>query len=72
MMGIARTLAGYAPGFVVYAVLMDLLDDVLIPLAIGWLGHPVLGGLAFALDLDWLTYPAYFAVLYIWRRRKTK
>ncbi|HLF54597.1 MAG TPA: hypothetical protein VI612_02670 [Candidatus Nanoarchaeia archaeon] len=71
MMGLAKTLVGYAPGFVVYAIAMDLLDDVLIPLAIGWLGHPVLGGLAFALDLDWLTYPAYFAVLYA-ARRKTK
>ncbi len=69
MMRIARTLAGYAPGFAAYAIAMDVLDDILIPAALAWLGHPVLGGLAFAFDLDWLTYPMYFAVIYVARRK---
>jgi len=62
----------YAPGFAIYALLVNVLDDFIIPLALALLGHPVLGGMAFAFDLDWLTYPAYFAALHLWRTARRK
>ncbi len=46
--------------FAVYAVLMNVLDEVIIPLAFAYFGHPILGGAALVGDLDWLTYPLYF------------
>ncbi len=56
--------------FVVYIILMDLLDDYLIPSALTYFGHPVLGGIAFFGDLDWLTWPLYFVAVNAWKAMK--
>jgi hypothetical protein len=53
----------HGPGFLAWAVAMDLLDEVVLPGALALAGHPVLGGLVLAADLDWLTFPLYFAIL---------
>ena len=49
-------------GFLVYAFIVNMLDEVLIPATLSYFGHPALGGLALLGDLDWLTYPLYFFV----------
>lgn len=60
------TAAKYGVAFVVYALAMDLLDDILIPGALALFGHPALGAAAFAADLDWITYPLFFIALAAW------
>ena|SRR3989338_5019885 len=45
---------------VVYVILVDVLDDILLPAILAFSGYPVLSGMAFIADLDWLTYPLYF------------
>jgi len=49
-------------GFAVYAVLVNILDELVIPATLAYFGHPALGGIAILGDLDWLTYPLYFIV----------
>lgn len=68
--GLARLARIHGPGFLAWAIAMDLLDEVVLPGALTLAGHPVLGGIAFAADLDWLTFPLYFAVLGLWRMLK--
>ncbi|MBI5065208.1 hypothetical protein HZA97_03125 [Candidatus Woesearchaeota archaeon] len=48
--------------FAVYAALMNVLDEVIIPFAFAYFGHPILGVAALVGDLDWLTYPLYFVL----------
>ena len=50
----------YGPGFLLYAVLVNLLDDVVLPGIFALLGYPLVGGMLFIGDFDWLTYPLYF------------
>ena len=57
----------HGPGFAVYAVVVNILDDIVLPLTLGLAGYPILGGLAFVGDLDWLTYPMYFIAIALWK-----
>lgn len=49
-------------GFVVYAAACDIFDEIVLPAIMLYFGHPVLAGVIGIGDLDWLTYPLYFAV----------
>ena len=50
----------YGPSFVIYALAMNILDEVFIPGLLAYFGHPIMGSLFLIGDLDWLTYPLYF------------
>lgn len=52
----------YGVGFVIYAIGMNVLDEVFLPLLLAYFGHPYAGGLLVLGDLDWLTYPFYFFI----------
>jgi hypothetical protein len=59
----------YGPAFVVYAIVMDLIDEIIIPGILVYLGFPMIGGMAVLGDLDWLTYPLYFLVRGMFNRK---
>ena len=50
----------YGPSFLLYAVLVNILDDIVIPGIFALIGYPLVGSMLFIGDLDWLTYPLYF------------
>ena len=52
-------LKAYGLGFVVYAVAMNVLDEVMLPLVFAYFGYPFQGALFMLADMDWLTYPLY-------------
>lgn len=57
-----KSLIKQGVGFLIYAILVDVLDEVILPLTLTYFGYPVLGGAVLLGDLDWLTYPLYFLV----------
>ncbi len=60
----------HGPKLVVYIILMDVLDDVLLPAILAFAGYPVLSATAFIADLDWLTFPLYFVFVAAMNRIK--
>ena len=57
-----KSLIKQGVGFLVYAIFVDVLDELIIPLGLTYFGYPMLGGAVFLGDLDWLTYPLYFVI----------
>ncbi len=50
----------YGLGFLITIILSDLLDEVIIPGMLLYLGYPALSITALVGDIDWITYPLYF------------
>lgn len=50
----------HGPAFLGYAIIVNFLDEIVIPGILVYFGFPVLGGAMVLGDLDWLTYPLYF------------
>ncbi len=49
-------------GFLIYAILIDVLDEIILPLTLTYLGYPIIGGAVFLGDIDWIMYPLYFMI----------
>lgn len=58
----------HGPTFLAYAIAMDVLDELIIPGMFAYLGFPALSIISLIADLDWMTYPAYFALVMIWQK----
>ena len=66
---LART---YGPKLIIYMILMDVLDDILLPAVLAFAGYPVLSGISFIADFDWLTYPLYFVFSALWQKIRSE
>ena len=59
---VLSTIKAYGIGFLITIILSDLLDEVIIPGLLFYLGYPVLSITALVGDIDWITYPLYLIV----------
>ena len=62
----------HGPRFLVYAICVELFEDLAIPTLLCWAGKPHLIPAALALHLEPVAYPAYFAIASLRKRSPKK
>jgi len=50
----------HGPAFLGYAIIVNILDEIVIPGIFVYFGFPLVGGAMVLGDFDWVTYPLYF------------